>query len=294
MASTRIVQILHEEFGRRVGLVHDDELHLLSMYRSAYALATAAIQQNVGMRELISEDLSGIVLDYNQVHSLKSDWKFLPSFDHPERLSACQVSGVGNAHTGNPEGRPAAPSWFYKGNGAHLRSHGEPLDIPPYAFGGAEEIEIAGVWVMDARCRPVLIGLTPGNEFCDPAMEESNTRLRSHGKLRNCSIGPELVLDGEFRDIHGAVRIERDGKRLWSREVSTGEQLTQFSLKDLEQFVFRYDAFRVPGDAHILYLGASVCSYTEGVRLQDGDEVVIEWDGFGRPMRNVISRPSRP
>ena len=85
------------------------------------------------------------------------------------------------------------------------------------------------------------------------------------------------------------MRIERAGKRLWNRDVTTGEQLTQFSLAELEGFLFRYDAFRVPGDTHVLYLGASVCSYNEGVRLEHGDEIVIEWDGLGRPLRNVIS-----
>lgn len=291
MNTTRIVQILHAEYGRRVALVHGDELHLLSTYRSAYRFAMAAIEMGVPLRELLSTDLSGIVLEYNEVHGLRSGWAFLPAFDHPQELSKCHVSGVGNAHNGTKEGRPVAPSWFYKGNGAHLRAHGEELTIPPYAIGGAEEIELAGVWVIAEDCRPVLVGLTTGNEFCDPATEAADSRMRSHGKLRTCSIGPELVLDGEFRDVHGAVRIEREGKRLWSRDVSTGEQLTQFTLAELESFVFRYDAFRVPGDAHILYLGASVCSYNEGVRLEAGDEVIVQWDGFGRPMRNVISRP---
>ena len=289
MSSTRIVQIIHPEHGRRVALVNGDELHLLSAYRTAYHFAMAAIQMGAALRDLLSTDLSGIVLDYNEVHSLRSGWRFLPAFDHPTELSKCHVSGVGNAHKGTSEGRPVAPSWFYKGNGAHLRAHGEPLTIPPYAIGGAEEIEVAGVWVISPQGRPVLVGLTPGNEFCDPATELADPRMRSHGKLRPCSIGPELVLDAEFRDIHGAVRIERAGKRLWIRDVSTGEQLTQFTLSELESFLFRYDAFRVPGDAHVLYLGASVCSYNEDIRLEPGDEVIIEWDGFGRPLRNVIS-----
>ena len=88
-------------------------------------------------------DLSGIVLDYDEVHAFRSSWRFLPSFDHPTELSKCFVSGVGNAHNGTKDGRPVAPSWFYKGNGAHLRAHGESLPIPPYAIGGAEELSAA-------------------------------------------------------------------------------------------------------------------------------------------------------
>ncbi|MFM2123552.1 MAG: hypothetical protein RL328_3 [Acidobacteriota bacterium] len=289
MSSTRIVQIIHPEYGRRVALVNEGELHLLSAHRTAYQFAMAAIEIGAPLRDLLSTDLSGIVLDYDEVHALRSNWRFLPSFDHPTELSKCFVSGVGNAHNGTKDGRPVAPSWFYKGNGAHLRAHGESLPIPPYAIGGAEEIEVAGVWVISPQGRPVLVGLTPGNEFCDPATEAADPRMRSHGKLRACSIGPELVLDGTFADLHGAVRIERAGKRLWSRDVATGEPLTQFSMQELESFLFRYDAFRVPGDVHILYLGASVCSYNEGIRLMPGDEVIVEWDGMGRPMRNIIS-----
>jgi hypothetical protein len=242
------------------------------------------------LRELLSEDLSGIVLDYNAVHALRSAWRFLPSFDHPTELGRCHVSGCANAHTGTREGRPSAPPWFSKGNGAHLRAHGEALTIPAFAASGAEEIEVAGAWVTAPDGTPVRIGLTPGNEFCDPALEAADPRMRTHGKLRNCAIGPELVIDAEFADIHGAVRIERGANRIWSREVATGEPHTQFSLPELEASLFRYDAYRVPGDAHVHFLGGSVCSYNEGVRLEAGDHVVIEWDGLGRPLRNVIEQ----
>jgi hypothetical protein len=288
--NTRLVQILHPDYGRRVALVNGDELHLLSTYRSVYAFAMAAIEIRTALRDLLSEDLSGIVLDYNEVHGLRSGWKFLPSFDHPQDVSRCHVSGCGNAHTGTPEGRPIAPPWFAKGNGAHLRAHGEPLTIPSFAAGGAEEIELAGVWITAPDGSPLRIGLTPGNEFCDPAMEAADLRMRSHAKLRSCAIGPELVIDAEFSDVHGAVKIERNGHRLWSREVATGEPHTQFSLAEIETYLFRYDSYRVPGDAHVHFLGGSVCSYNEGIQLEPGDEVVIEWDGFGRPLRNLIER----
>ncbi len=148
------------------------------------------------------------------------------------------------------------------------------------------------MWVIAPDGSPLLVGLTPGNEFCDPAIEAADARMRSHGKLRTCAIGPEIAIDGEFSDVHGAVRIERDGKRLWSKEVTTGSPLTQFSLDEIASSLFRYDSHRIPGDAHVHYLGGSVCSYNEGVRMNAGDQVVIEWNGFGRPLRNVIERAS--
>jgi hypothetical protein len=288
---TRLVQISHPEYGRRIALVRDRELHLLSTHRTIYHFATAAIELETPMRELLSTDLSGIVLDYDEVHGLRSGWTFLPSFDHPQDLARCIVSGCANAHTGSPEGRPSAPPIFFKGNGAHLRAHGEALTIPSFAVSGAEEAELAGVWLIGPDGSPVRVGITPGNEFADPEMAAAEPNQLSHSKLRTCSIGPELVIDPEFSDIGGLVRIERTGKRLWSRELATGDRHTQFTLAEVEEHLFKYNAHRVPGDAHIHYLGGSVSSYADGFRLEDGDHVVIEWDGFGRALRNLIERP---
>lgn len=290
MDSTRIVQIQHAEYGRRVALVSGVELHLLSDHRTAYHLATAAIASGTPMRELISADLSGIVLDYDDVHGLHSGWSFLPSFDHPQDLARCIVSGCANAHTSSREGRPAAPPWFYKGNGAHLRAHGEALTIPSFAMSGAEEAELVGVWIIAPDGTPVRVGITAGNEFADPALADSDGRLLSHAKLRTCSIGPELVLDPEFNDVGGLVRVERGDKRIWSREIATGECYTQFNFAEVEEHLFKYIAHRVPGDAHVHYLGGSASSYGDGVRLEHGDHVVVEWDGFGRALRNLIER----
>jgi hypothetical protein len=39
---------------------------------------------------------------------------------------------------------------------------------------------------------------------------------------------------------------------------------------------------------HIHFLGGSVSSYKDGVVLNQGDEVAIQWEGFGRPLRNKI------
>jgi hypothetical protein len=287
---TRLVQIIHPEHGRRIALVSGSELHLLSTYRTAYHFATTAIEMGATLRELLSTDLSGIVLDYDEVHSLRSGWRFLPSFDHPQDLAGCIVSGCANAHSGTRQDRPDAPPWFYKGNGAHLRAHGEALTIPSFAKSGVEEAELAGVWIIAADGTPVRIGLTPGNEFADPALAEADPRLLSHAKLRTCSIGPELTLDAEFMDVGGLVRVERAGKRIWSREVATGERHTQFTLAEVEENLFKHMTHRVPGTAHIHYLGGSISSYADGIRLEQGDHVVIEWDGFGRPLRNLIER----
>ncbi len=290
---TRLVQIIHPDYGRRVALVNgDDELHLLSTYRTAYAFAMAAIETGQKLRELLSTDLSGIVLDYREVYALRSGWRFLPSFDHPDHTACCLVSGCANAHGGNNGKVPAAPPWFTKGNGMHLRAHGEPLTIPAFAQGGAEEAELAAVYLIGPDAIPRRVGLTPGNEFADAMMAVQDARLLSRAKLRNCAIGPELALDAEFQDVAGSVAVERSGAPIWSKEIRTGEKHTAFRLEQIEQHHFEFDAHGIPGDVHVHFLGGSMSSFGDGVVLDEGDEVVIQWEGFGRPLRNKIERES--
>jgi hypothetical protein len=289
MLSTRLVQIVHPEYGRRVALVHENELHLLATYRSVYAFALAAIETGHKLRDLLSTDLSGIVLDYGEIYALRSGWRFLPSFDHPHTVARCLVSGCANAHH-DSAARAAAPGWFYKGNGMHLRGHGEPLLIPAFAAGGAEEAELAAAYVLDPDGVPRRVGLTPGNEFADPALAGADARMLSHAKLRTSAIGPELVLDADFSMVRGFVRVRRGGGMLWATEIATGAAHCQFSLADIEQCLFRYEAHRVPGDCHVHFLGGSVSSYGAGVRLEAGDEIEVEWEGFGRSLRNPVER----
>ena len=291
---TRLVQIIHAEYGRRVALVNGDELHLLSTCRTAYAFAMAAIETGQKLRELLSTDLSGIVLDYREVYALRSGWRFLPSFDHPDHTACCLVSGCANAHGVTTGTSPAAPPWFTKGNGMHLRAHGEPLTIPSFATGGAEEAELAGVYLIGPDGVPRRVGLTPGNEFADPAMATQDSRLLSRAKLRTCAIGPELALDAEFQDVAGSVAVERGGAAIWTKEIKTGEKHTAFRLAQIERHHFEFDAHRIPGDVHIHFLGGSVSSHGDGVVLEEGDEVVIQWEGFGRPLRNRIERERLP
>jgi hypothetical protein len=265
-------------------------LHLLSTYRSVYAFAMAAIETGVKLRELLSTDLSGIVLEYDQVHGLHSGWMFLPSFDHPTDTAQCVVSGCANLHGPVQGGAPKAPPWFYKGNGSHLRAHGEALTIPSFGLSGAEEAELVGVYIIGPDGMPCRVGLTPGNEFADSGLAAEDPRMLAHAKMRTCSIGPELVLDADFEDAQGSVRVERGGTTLWSHEVVTGAKHTLFSIADVEDSLFQCDAHRIPGIAHVHYLGGSVSSYADGVRLQQGDQVVVEWKGYGRPLRNLIER----
>ncbi|MDQ3254375.1 MAG: hypothetical protein M3R15_10785 [Acidobacteriota bacterium] len=117
-----------------------------------------------------------------------------------------------------------APEWFYKGCGSALRVHNDPLLlVPSYAEESGEEPEIAGVYQIAADGRPYRIDPTIGNEFSDHKFERFNYLNLAGSKLRTCAIGPELVIDYEFKSVPGTVTIERGGRVLWSKQIRSGE-----------------------------------------------------------------------
>jgi hypothetical protein len=191
-------------------------------------------------------------------------------------------------------GRPAPseigsqPEWFYKGCGNILRAHGEALDVPSFALDGGEEAEAAGIYMIDGAGNPRRIGLALANEFSDHKLEAKNYLCLAHSKLRTCALGPELIVDADFSDARGTVRIERAGKIVWSKPFATGEKNMSHSLANLEHHHFKYAQHRRPGDAHVHFLGADAFSFGEGIELLHGDVMEIELAGFGRPLRNPI------
>jgi hypothetical protein len=181
-----------------------------------------------------------------------------------------------------------APEWFYKGCGAILKGYGEPLDVPAFGLDGGEEAEVAGVYIVDPQGKPRRVGLTVANEFSDHKMEEKNYLYLAPSKLRSCSIGPELIVNGEFDDARGTVRILRGGKVIWSKGFATGEKNMSHTVANLEHHHFKYPPHCRPGDAHVHFFGADAFSFGDGVELQDADVMEIELAGFGMPLRNPI------
>ena len=317
----RLVQIGNGKV-RRVAVVEEPSLRLISNFASIYSMASTAIQRGASLTTLIRENIADEKLDYDSIYHGKSDWHLLVPIDHPDGPARTLVSGTGLTHLGSAKNRQAmhanlnsednltdsmkmfrwgleggrpttgqvgiAPEWFYKGSGAVLRDPGLPLDIPPYAEGGGEEAEIAGIYVVGDDGLPRRIGMAAGNEFADHKFEKRNYLNLAGSKMRNCSIGPELVIDPAFDSITGEARIERGNTTLWSKAVCTGEDEMSHSLQNIEHHHFKFEDHRRPGDVHVHYFGAHSLSFGDGIQLQDGDVMVIQWDGFGRPLRNPL------
>lgn len=314
----RLIQLAGAH-GRRLGLVDGERIRLLRSHRSVYALASAALSAGTPLTSTAEGDIDGESLDYAPVYAGDSAWRILPAADHPQEPARCIVSGTGLSHIrsaanrqamhaagervtdsmrmyewGVAGGHPApgqpgvSPEWFYKGTGAMLRAHNQPLEIPPYAEDGGEEPEIAGIYIVDPGGQPWRIGMAAGNEFSDHVFEQKNYLYLASSKLRTCAIGPELTVNPDFHRVTGEVSIERAGRTLWSKSIQTGEQAMCHSLSNLEHHHFKFESHRRPGDIHIHFFGADAFSFGEGVRLVDGDAIQVRFDGFGKPLRNVV------
>jgi len=316
----RLVQLAGPE-GRRVALVEEPRLRLLEGCGSVYDLAWECLHEGVSLPEGIRRHTTDEFVGYDAVYAGRADWRICPSADQPSEPARCLVSGTGLTHKASAKNRDAmhvaaqavtdstrmyqsgveggkpprgeagvAPEWFYKGCGTVLRAHYEPLTVPEFAEDGGEEPEVAGVYLIDAQGSPRRLGFTVGNEFSDHVLERKNYLYLAASKLRTCAIGPELVVGGDFDAAPGEVSIERAGRILWSREIRTGESAMCHSLSNIEHHHFKFEFHRRPGDLHIHFFGADAFSFGDGVHLHDGDIMQVRFEGFGRALRNPLSR----
>jgi len=316
----RLVQLFHPANGRKIALVQEPSLVLLEKFNSVYELAIEALHSGDNIKAAVEKHLSGSIINYDAVYHGNGEWSLLPSFDCPQNVYSCLVSGTGLTHKnsalnrqmmhqasgenvtdsmkiyqwglegGQPENGKIGiqPEWFYKGTGAILGGHRQPLLVQAYANDGGEEPEVAGVYVIDDNGQPFRIGFTTGNEFSDHVMERKNYLYLAPSKLRNCAIGPELVVDMEFEDLEGKVRVKRGDNELWSALIHTGEKHMAHSLANLEYHHFKYADHRQPGQAHVHFFGADAFSFGSGIKLENGDIMEVSWQGMGRPLNNPI------
>lgn len=323
----RLVQIANGA-ERRVAMVNEPELVLLKDVTSTYTLAQRALEVRQDITVLATSLRSHDALLYDEVYYGKSPWRLLAPIDVPGDPQKMLVSGTGLTHLGSarerqamhaaagtaPEeideakmtdsmrmfewgrrsGRPEAgdigiaPEWFYKGDGSVVVAPGVALTIPGHAEDGGEEAEVATVYVIAADGTPHRIGMTTGNEFSDHVFERKNYLNLAGSKLRQCSLGPELVIGRPFEDVPGNVRISRGTETVWQKNIRTGEENMAHSLANMEHHHFKFAGHRQAGMVHVHFLGADALSFGNNVRLGEGDVAEVRFDGFGRALRNSI------
>ena len=322
----RLVQYKESEGRRGVATVSDySRLRPLRNTESVYQLVFDSIRSETPLEALVGKrEASGEALDYETI--ISKGW-LLPPIDHPSDSSRCLVSGTGLDHLGSAlardamhegsernestdsmkmfrlgleGGKPkpgtigAQPEWFYKGDGSCIVAPGAPLKLPYFALDGGEEAEVVGLYVISDYGEPYRVGFALGNEFSDHIMEKQNYLYLAHSKLRECSFGPELLIGELPNSLSGTVRVVRQNRLLWEGNFLTGEGNMTHSIANIEYHHFKYEQFRRAGDVHCHFFGASVLSFSAGVKAEPGDVFEISSPVFGRPLVNTIVSGAKP
>jgi hypothetical protein len=287
--------------------------------RSTLELADRAIGEGAGLEAAVRAAGLGEAAD---VEAAYREGRLLPPLTHPDpahlHLTGTGLTHLGSAATrdsmhktleggeatltdsmkmfrmGLEGGKPKAgetgvqPEWFYKGNGSFVAAPGAPLVSPAFAADAGEEPEIAGLYVIGPDGTPFRLGFALSNEFSDHLTERVNYLWLAHSKLRNASVGPELLVGELPADVRGTSRIRRDGAVIWEKPFLSGESNMSHTVANLEHHHFKYGVFRQPGDVHVHMFGTATLSFADGVRTQAGDVFEIEADAFGLPLRNPL------
>src|SRR5262249_22744009 len=93
----RLIQLRNGNV-RKIGVVDEPRIKLLSEFASIYDLACAAISSGLRLSALTKQHNTDESLDYDEVYGGESEWRILPAADHPEEPSRCLVTGTGLTH----------------------------------------------------------------------------------------------------------------------------------------------------------------------------------------------------
>jgi len=66
------------------------------------------------------------------------------------------------------------------------------------------------------------------------------------------------------------------------------------SLQNIEHHHFKFEGHRRPRQVHIHFFGTDCLSFSDQIRLQDGDVMQVAAAGFGRPLRNPVRKTKSP
>lgn len=317
-----LIQFHDDEARTRVGVLHEEDrtVRPLAGFDTTLALAQSAIARQTGIEAVVAGAALGEPLPYDRI---AEQGRLLPPLTHPDDAH-CHVTGTGLTHLGSAEsrnamhkklaeaqtltdsmkmfqlglegGKPApgrvgvAPEWFYKGDGSIVRASGQALEMPDFSLDGGEETEIVGLYVIAADGTPWRVGFALGNEFSDHVTEQQNYLYLAHSKLRACSVGPALRIGPLPAHVEGRTRLlSLAGQVRWEKPFLSGEANMSHTIANLEHHHFKYPLFRRPGDVHLHFFGAATLSFSDGVRVQPGEQWEIESQAFGPPLVNRLA-----
>jgi hypothetical protein len=315
----RLIQLETAGKSRYVAALQDaHHAAVLDGVESVYGLAMNAIDAGESLAQAVARRQTQEILD---LRDGPRGVRVLAPVDHPDPAHL-HLNGTGLTHLGSAEsrdkmhalaakggpqtdsmriflqglkgGKPAAgtvgvqPEWFYKGNGFSVAGPGEELSTPSFALDGGEESEIAGIYLIDKAGAPRRLGFCLANEFSDHVTERENYLWLAHSKLRQASLGPELLTGELPANVQGTSSLQRGGKTIWEKPFLSGEENMSHTIANLEHHHFKYSLFRKPGDVHVHFFGCATLSFSDGIKTEDGDVFDIRADAFLLPLRNPM------
>lgn len=317
-----LIQYTTAAGARRVGILNDDTVTPIQGFASTLELARAAIARGHGLAALA--DAAAAVGEAESFDAIAIEGRLLAPLDHPD-AAHCYVTGTGLTHLGSADtrdamhkkiggeveslsdsmkmfrlglegGKPEAgtpgvqPEWFYKGDGSIVRAGGQDLEMPDFSLDGGEEPEIAGLYVIGDDGQPWRLGFALGNEFSDHVTERQNYLYLAHSKLRNCGLGPALLVGELPQHVEGVSRVlDAGGKVRWEKAFVSGEQNMSHTIANLEYHHFKYGLFKRPGDIHIHFFGTATLSFADKVQVAAGETFEIASPQFGPALRNRLA-----
>jgi hypothetical protein len=290
-----LIQYLDTSNARSVGILDGDTITHIDGFATTVALAQCAINTGASLAQLAREHAGAATASYADV---LAGGRVLPPIDHADPAH-CYVTGTGLTHLGSADtrdamhkkiggdadalsdsmkmfrmgvegGKPAAgatgvqPEWFYKGD--------------------------AGLYLVGPDGQPHRVGYAIGNEFSDHVTERQNYLYLAHSKLRNCAVGPALLVGELPEHVAGSSRVlGKDGAVRWEKPFVSGEQNMSHTIANLEYHHFKYPLFQRPGDVHIHFFGTATLSFADNVDVQPGETFEIAVDVFGPALTNKLT-----
>ena len=216
--SIRLVQLIHPRHHRRVALVQEPVLKLLKDVSSVYDLALEAILEKKKIKDVIGLRLSSEQLDYTEVYEGVSEWRLLPSFDHPGNPFACNVSGTGLTHKNSALNRQMMHQ------GGQPADGGDATGTKGSQMGPPTDSMQMYQWGLEGGSPPAgMIGTQP-----EWFHKGNGTVLRAHGEPL---IVPPFGNDGgEEPEIAGIYVIDEKGAP-WRIGFSTANEFSDHVME---------------------------------------------------------------
>ncbi|WP_165224258.1 AraD1 family protein [Affinirhizobium pseudoryzae] len=315
----RLLQVAVDGQVRVVAWDGENDAHVVEGVSSTYDLAMKAIAEKKSFADFIETQAKGPVVD---LKAAQNEGRLGLPVAHPDPAHFI-VAGTGLTHLGSADGRdkmhkaaqstekptdsmrmflmgveggkPKAgeagvqPEWFYKGDGSQLKATGEDLESPAFALDGGEEPELAAIYMIGPDSMPYRLGFCLANEFSDHVTEKGNYLWLAHSKLRQASLGAELLVGELPQHVEGTSLIRRGDQVIFEKPFLSGEANMSHTIANLEHHNFKYDLFRRPGDLHVHFFGTATLSFSEGIKTEAGDQFEISAAPFKLTLVNRLA-----